>query len=89
MTTESTVWIGYENRDMTHIYEGNHDGTIPFDPAESEGVQFKMDEMTYEIAGDLGGHCVYSRVDGDDTLYALTWGDVVDRVNDNIIQFDE
>jgi hypothetical protein len=73
------VWISYdhgpEEGNQTFAYEGTYapDDTLPFEPSESAGVEFEMDNVSYEICGDLGGHAVYRRLEHESALYTMSW----------------
>lgn len=94
MSERPPVLIGYPDgpqEEDVFWYEGTlHPApcNLPLTVADCAGVRFEMDGITFELAGDLGGHAVYRSVEGDDSLYTMTWEDLSSRWVDGTIEFD-
>ncbi len=91
MSDDAQTWITYVDYDVGDepyyfAYEGEYAPEHSLDPIYSAGTRFEMDGIEFEICGDLNGHVIYRRVNGDDALYSMSWRELSDNCSEGIIE---
>lgn len=89
MVDEIAATRGVVRIDFTDIasHEGQYvpDDVLPFSYEDCAGTMFRMDNVLYELLGDLGGLAVYRR-QNESTIRTMDWANFADAIAKGIIE---
>lgn len=91
-STSPRAWLGYYEEvdgemDLV-MFEGEYPDVHTVEPEECVGVEFTMDELEFEIVGDLAGHVAYRRK-GTAAVYNLSWVAFEERIASGTIEIKQ